>query len=60
MKVVRGIVKVVPDTPLPEEMRVGILVSEGPPLVPEDPQKELEQWAIGSAEALTLVEEPAD
>ena len=50
--------KVIPKTPLPEGIEVEIIVPED--AEPADLQEELDQWALGSAQALDLVERLAD
>ncbi|HEV3237704.1 MAG TPA: hypothetical protein VGZ25_11990 [Gemmataceae bacterium] len=52
--------KVVPEVPLPEGMRVQILLPAETPSVPEDLQEELDAWTRGSSEALALVERLAE
>jgi hypothetical protein len=58
--VVSGIVKegkVVPQAALPEGLHVQILL---PDEMPADLQEELNAWALGSVEALALVEHLAE
>ncbi len=58
-----GVVKegvVVPDTTLPEGVRVEIVVHDGPLEVPPELQAEFDAWEMASAHALDLVERLAD
>ncbi len=61
--IVQGIVrdgKIVPEAPLPEGLRVQILLPENALSVPGDIQAELDAWALGNAQALERVEQLAD
>jgi hypothetical protein len=61
-KWVSGIVKeglVVPSSPLPEGISVGILVSDPQSEIPLELQVELEAWQQAGANSLQLVEELA-
>jgi hypothetical protein len=61
--VVWGVVregKVVPERPLPEGASVQITLPDEVPPVPADLREELDAWALGSAQALDLVERLAD
>src|SRR5437588_10064992 len=56
---IKGVVReglVVPDSPLPEGIRVEITLPDTPPGVPGDLQAEFDAWNRASAEALDLVE----
>ncbi len=48
--------KVIPESPLPEGLKVEITLPEQVRLVPPELQDELDAWAQGSAEALAMVE----
>ncbi|HEX5270328.1 MAG TPA: hypothetical protein VFW33_07575 [Gemmataceae bacterium] len=61
--IVWGVVKegkIIPEQPLPEGASVQITLPEEPPAVPADLKAELDAWALGSAQALDLVERLAD
>jgi hypothetical protein len=47
--------KIVPQRPLPDGLQVQISFPDQD-LIPEELQAELDEWAMGSAEALALVE----
>ena len=54
-----GIVRegvVIPDTPLPEGKRVGIVLVDAPGTLPPELTEELQAWERASANALELVE----
>jgi len=58
-----GIVRgglIVPDSPLPEGIRVQILVRDSKNEVPPDLQAEFDAWDRASAKALDLVERLAE
>ena len=52
--------KVIPEKPLPEGASVQITLADEATAVPPDLQEELDAWALGSAQALKLIERLAD
>jgi hypothetical protein len=48
--------KIIPDSPLPDGLKVEITLPDQVRVVPPELQDELNAWAQGSAEALALVE----
>lgn len=61
--IIRGFVregKIIPEQPLPEGAAVEITLAGQQPPVPADLQEELDAWALGSTQALELVERMAD
>jgi hypothetical protein len=59
---IQGVVregKIVPQTPLPDGLRVQITVPEEA-IIPEELQAELDAWSQGNAEALAMVEQLAE
>ena len=61
--VVLGVVRegrVIPDSPLPEGVRVEVRLASSRPEVPPDLLAEFEAWGRASDRALALVEEPKE
>ena len=48
--------KIIPDSPLPEGLKVEITLPDQVHVVPPELQDEFDAWARGSGEALALVE----